>query len=156
MYQYLLLKTKNVPRDHLKKFEILFSLLDFADEKTPTGRPPHPRSALLNALIYKNLSGLPTLTDRARDLADHPQIAQICSVSSFPPKEGSFAFIKNTPNIVFQSVSENLIHQLMGLSQIKGRYISADSCPIKANLKENNPKTMSPIPLINPGLPKVI
>lgn len=141
MYQYLLLKTPNLPKGHLKKFEILFSLLDFHAQKASTGRPPHPRSALLNALIYKNLRGLPTLADLARDLTGHPQIAQICGLSSFPPKERFSAFLRDTPNIVFQSVAENLIHQLIDFGQIKGKYISVDSCPIVANVKENNLKT---------------
>lgn len=142
MYQPNLLLTKELSKEYIKKFELLFSLLKFPKERPrPRRRPPHPKYALLNALIYKNLRSIPTLLELSYEIKNYPQVAQICGFSSFPSIERFSSFLKDTPNQILQAIRENLVKELIALNQIKGRYISVDSCPIKANVKENNLKT---------------
>jgi len=142
MYQPNLLLAKELDKDYIKKFEILFSLLKFPHEPSgPKRRPPHPKYALLNALIYKNLRSIPTLLELSREIRNYPQVAQICGFSSFPSIERFSSFLKDTPNQVLQVTREALVKELISSGQIQGRYISVDSCPIKANVKENNLKT---------------
>jgi transposase len=141
-HQPNLLLTKELPNEYIKKFELLFSLLKFHKEHSkPKRRPPHPKYALLNGLIYKNLRSVPTLSELTSEIKNYPQIAQICGFSSFPSIERFSAFLKDTPNQILQSVRENLVKELISAGQIEGKYISVDSCPIKANVKENNLKT---------------
>jgi transposase len=143
MFQPNLLLTKELSKNYIKKFELLFSLLKFPSvgHSKPKRRPPHPQYALLNALIYKNLRSIPTLLELTSEIRNHPQVAQICGFSSFPSIERFSSFLKDTPNQILQTVRETLVKELVKLSQISGRYISVDSCPIKANVKENNLKT---------------
>ena len=155
MYQPNLLLTKELSKNYIKKFELLFSLLKLPKEPFKAKRrPPHPKYALLNALIYKNLRSVPTLLELTREIKNYPQVAQICGFSSFPSIERFSSFLKDTPNQIFQVTRENLAKELIGLSQINGRYISADSCPIKANVKENNLKTNVPNRFDKARIPK--
>ena len=142
MYQPNLFLAKEPNKDYIKKFELLFSMLKLPEYPfKPKRRPPHPKYAILNALIYKNLRSIPTLLELSREIKNYPQVAQICGFSSFPSIERFSSFLKDTPNQVLQVVRENLVKELKSLGQIQGRYVSADSCPIKANVKENNLKT---------------
>lgn len=132
----------------LKKYEILFdnlvcSRLEINLHKA--GRPPVPKSALLKALIYKNLKPLPTLLDLSVDLIDNPSAALKCGLnpSSNPDalKERFSSFLKDTPNDFLQAVKNSLVFELINLKQIAGEILSIDSCNILANVKENNLKT---------------
>lgn len=132
----------------LKKYEVLFDNLDCSPLETnlhKEDRPPVPKSALLKALIYKNLKPLPTLFDAAVDLIDNPSAALKCGLdpSSNPNalKERLSSFLKDTPNSLLQSVKNSLVFELINRKQIKGKILSIDSCNILANVKENNLKT---------------
>lgn len=142
MYRPNLLLTKELSKSYIQKFELLFSLLSLPyNHFGPKRRPPHPKYALLNALIYKNLRSIPTLSELTSEIKNYPQVAQVCGFSSFPSIERFSSFLRDTPNQVLQVARESLVKELISLGQIQGRYISADSCPIKANVKENNLKT---------------
>jgi hypothetical protein len=142
MYQPNLLLTKELSKSYIQKFELLFSLLKLPCECSgPKRRPPHPKYALLNALIYKNLRSVLTLSELASEIKNYPQVAQVCGFASFPSIERFSSFLKDTPNLVLAVTRDNLVRELIALGQIQGRYISCDSCPIKANVKENNLKT---------------
>jgi len=132
----------------LKKYELLFDNLECSPLKTTLcreGRPPVPKTALLKALIYKNLKPLPTLFDLAVDLIDNPSAALKCGLnpSSTPNalKERFSSFLKDTPNNLLQSLKNSLVFALMKRKQITGKILSIDSCNILANVKENNLKT---------------
>lgn len=142
MYQPNLLLTKELSKSYIQKFELLFSLISLPSGRpNPKRRPPHPKYALLNALIYKNLRSIPTLSELTSEIKNYPQVAQVCGFSSFPSIERFSSFLRDTPNQALQAVRESLVKELISLGQIQGRYISADSCPIKANVRENNLKT---------------
>lgn len=53
----------------------------------------------------------------------------------------SLVFLKEIPNELFQNIRLDLVDKLIQSNQIKGNYLSLDSCPILANVKENNLKT---------------
>jgi len=100
--QKLLFHPEVFSKDRLKKFELFFDTLNLRAPQKPIskGRRPTDKMSIIRALIFRNLRGLPTLTDLVVELLERPS-----------------------------------------LGQIKGKYLSLDNCPIKANVKENNLKT---------------
>ncbi len=141
MYQTNLIFTKETNLTYLRKLELFFSCLTIPEIGYITGRPPYPISAMVNAFIFKNLRGLPNLADLARELSCYPALSQVCGFSSFPNKERLSHFLKYTPHELFQGIRDNLIKELLRSGEIKGEYLSTDSCPIKSPVKENNLKT---------------
>lgn len=141
MFQPNLFFTKDPDPEYFKKIESIFTLLPTADIYPPIGRPPHPHSAMLNALIFKNLRGIPNLAELTREIRLYPALAQACGFKSFPSKERFSSFVKDTPNQFFQSIRKNLVKELFLLKEISGKYISIDSCPVISPVKQNNLKT---------------
>jgi len=141
MYQPNLIFTKDTNLTYLKKLELVFSCLDIPDKKYFTGRRPYPISAMVNALVFKNLRGLLNLADLTRELSCYPALTQACGFKSFPCKERFSHFLKYTPNELFQQIKESLIKELIALGEIKAEYLSTDSCPVKSPVRENNLKT---------------
>lgn len=141
MYQTNLMFTKETNLTYLRKLELIFSCLNIPEKAYFTGRPPYPISAMVNALVFKNLRGLLNLAEIARELNCYPALSQVCGFSSFPTKERFSHFLKYTPNELLQNIKENLIKELINLGEIKGKHLSTDSCPIKSPVKENNLKT---------------
>lgn len=141
MYQTNLLFTKETNLTYLRKLELVFSCLNIPEKAYITGRPPYPIRAMVNAFVFKNLRGLLTLTDLARELSCYPALSQVCGFHSFPNKERLSHFLKYTSQELFQSIKQNLIKELLHLGDIKGKYLSTDSCPVKSPVKQNNLKT---------------
>jgi hypothetical protein len=154
MYQPNLFLIKELSANYLKRFELIFSVLPSVDKSIGQGRPPHPYSAMLNALIFKNLRGLTTLTELTREINYYPGLAQLCGFESSPSKERFSSFLKDTPNQFFQSVREFLIRQLIKTRIISGQFVSTDSCPVFANVKQNNLKTNVPSRFDKSAIPK--
>lgn len=141
MFQSNLLLTPELSPLGLKRFELIFSALPDIDSSAATGRPPQPRSALLNALVLRNLRSIRTLSDLTRDISTYPAIAQVCGFRSSPSKERFSSFVRNTPNHFFQSIRQRLVKELLCLGIVSGDFLSTDSCPIKAPVRNNNLKT---------------
>lgn len=130
----------------LENFKILFSNLDAShlDIHPSTGRKPFSRQSLLRALIFKNLKGIPTLTELVTELKDNPSAALRCGfdiLRPLPSVERFSSFLKNEENKALQKIRIQLTHQLINLGIITGEYLSIDSSPISAHVKENNLKT---------------
>lgn len=130
----------------LQKYEILFSSLDTSPLQklySSTGRTPIPYEALLRSLIYKNIRTLPCISDLVRELHDNPNLAHAFGFNPFnlPCVENFSAFLQDTPNPILQDVKDLLIYELINIGEIKGIYISFDSCNIPSRVKENNLKT---------------
>jgi len=140
MYQTSLIFTKETNLTYLRKLELIFSCLNVPKKAYFTGRPPYPVWAMVNALVFKNLRGLLNLTELTRELKLYPALAQVCGFKSFPNKERFSHFLRYTPNELFQNIKENLIKELLRLGEIKAKYLSTDSCPIKSPVRENNLK----------------
>ncbi|NIR50360.1 transposase [candidate division KSB1 bacterium] len=130
----------------LESFQLLFEHLhQFQLTHTKaTGRKPIQREAILQALIFKSLKSISTLTELRRELHDNPSAALCCGFDirkPIPSVERFSAFLRETENKELAHIRNQLVHQLIELSIIDGKYSAIDSCPILANVKENNLKT---------------
>jgi len=133
----------------LRKYELLFETLESCLANCfPTktkGRPPTPKQALLNALIYKNLKQLPTLFDLASTLIDNPHLAIICGLlpkkNLYSLEERFSSLLKDIPNDLLQIIRMNLLKQLIQLKEVSGSFLSIDSAAVPVVVKENNLKT---------------
>jgi len=127
------------------RYEKLFSnLLTFPQDSPKRGRPPFSKLSLLNALIYSNLRGLPSLSELAFELKNNPIMAETLGFPAWeaPPSVERFShFLRSTHNEELQVIRLFLVHQLIEEKVITGESVSIDSCPIEANVRENNLKT---------------
>ena len=130
----------------LFQYEKLFSHLKYVpwDNQSKRGRPPYSKVSLFRALVYKNLRSLPTLSDLSFELGNNPAMAEILGFDPLkkPPSKERFShFLRSTPNEQFQEPRILLVRRLLERGAVTGKSIALDSCPIKANVKENNLKT---------------
>jgi len=112
-----------------------------------TGRTPFSQDAILRALIYKNLRGLPSLTDLVFELENNPVMADVLGFSlgrQAPSKERFSRFLRTSSHLDLQDVRLALVLHLMEEGVIAGKHLALDSCSILANVKENNLK--DPVP----------
>jgi len=159
MYQPVLFNLEDIFDKPLKKYELFFSVLDLSLlEKSPdVGRKPISRAAILRALIFKNLRSIASLSDLSAELYERPRLASILGFEPGDkpiPVERFSSYLKNVDNSLLQEVGVSLVKELIELKVIKGRYLSVDSCPIKANVKENNLKTNVRNRFVKERLPK--
>ena len=146
MQQHPLFNLEEIFDKPLRKYELFFSVLDLSslDKSSYVGRKPIKRSAIARALIFKNLRSVANLSDLSAELYERPALA---SILGFEPKDKPIpverfsCFLKDTDNKILQEIRITLVKKLIGLGIIKGKYLSVDSCPILANVKENNLKT---------------
>lgn len=127
-------------------YEKIFSLLpSFSDQtKKKRGRPSFSKDAIIQALIYKNLRGLPSLSELSFELKNNPFVADIIGFHAWetPPSIERFScFLRDTHNEKLQPLRRSLVQQLIDEKVITGKVIAMDSCAIEANVKENNLKT---------------
>ena len=145
--QELLFSIESVLDIHpLGNFKILFDKLnaDHLDSAYITGRKPFPQQSLLKAIIFKNLTGLPSLTDLSIALKNNPSAAIRCGFNILKPLAGAerfSEFLRNKNNNALQKIRIQLVHELISMGLIRGNYLSIDSCPQLAKVKENNLKT---------------
>ena len=144
--QGLLFSPGELSADSLRKYDLLFSVINTSllEEASCRGRPPFPRPALLRALLCKNVRCFPSLTELVTELNEHSTLSAKCGFDpskSTPSVERFSSFLHDTPNQTLQIIRINLVKQLAG--EITFKYLSADSCPIEANVKENNLKTIA-------------
>lgn len=142
MFQQFLFKPVIISRDQLKKFQILFANLPLLEILHYRGRRLlNPKFSFLYATIYKNLRGIANFTDILSEIKDIPDVKQLLGFNHLPNKERFSSFVRDTPNKFFQSIRETMVHELISLGEITGKYLSCDNCPIFANVKENNFRT---------------
>jgi len=146
MYQPALFNLEDIFDKPLRKYELFFSVLDFnlLEKSASVGRKPISRTAILRALIFKNLRSIASLSDLSVELYERPRLASILGFvpgDKSVPVERFSSYLKNADNSLLQEVRVSLVRKLIELKVIKGKYLSVDSCPIKANVKENNLKT---------------
>jgi hypothetical protein len=146
MVQHPLFNLEEIFDRPLRRYELFFSVLDLSSlDKSPgVGRKPVKRSAIAKALIFKNLKSIPNLSDLSAELYERPLLVSILGFEQGNrpiPVERFSCFLKDTDNKVLQEIRISLVRELTGLGIIKGKYLSVDSCPIMANVKENNLKT---------------
>ena len=127
------------------QYESLFqNLPSLALRQNQRGRPPLPKDALLRAFIYKALRRLKTLTDLAFEFHNNPTVCQVVGFNPYvrPPSVERFSqFIRNTPHSALQEVRSQLVQTLLEEGVVPGKHLAMDSCPILADVRENNLKT---------------
>lgn len=129
----------------LKKYDALFQAFDIIYDRPDFpifGRKGYPRSAYLKALIYKQSANIKYISDLVRDLESRPVLAEMCGFDTgkIPDASQFSRFLAGTNNTdieeLFHSSGKLLVeHKIASLD-----VIIADSKPIKANTKHNNPK----------------
>ena len=146
MYQHPLFDLEDIFDKPLRRYELFFSVFDLSllEKSSGVGRKPISRTAILRALIFKNLRSIASLSDLSAELYERPALASILGFEPGDkpiPVERFSSYLKGTDNTLLQEVRVSLVRKLIELKIIKGNYLSLDSCPIKANVKENNLKT---------------
>ena len=146
MQQHPLFNLEEIFDKPLRKYELFFSVLDLSnlDKSSCVGRKPIRKSAIARALIFKNLKSIANLSDLSTELFERPALASILGFEPGDrpvPVERFSCFLKDTDNKVLQEIRISLVRKLLRFGIIKGKYLSVDSCPILANVKENNLKT---------------
>jgi hypothetical protein len=146
MVQHPLFNPEEIFDRPMKKYELFFSVIDLSslDKGQTVGRKPVKRSAIARALIFKNLKSISSLSDLSAELYERPTLASILGFEPGEkpiPVERFSCFLKDMDNKILQEVRISLVKKLIECKIIKGKYLSADSCPILANVKENNLKT---------------
>ena len=130
----------------LQNFKMLFRNLKTSnlDQNYTTGRKPFSGKSLLRTIIFKNLKGIPTLSELKTTFEDNPSAAIRCGfniLKPLPSVERFSSFLRDTSNSDLQKIRISLVHELIKLNIISGNYLSIDSCPIISKIKENNLKT---------------
>jgi uncharacterized protein YoaH (UPF0181 family) len=127
------------------RYEKLFENLPKLEEKTKSrGRRPINRNSLLKALIYKAIRRLASLSDLVFELNNNPSMAHALGFNPLKPApsvERFSSFLHDTYNHELQQVRIALVQSLIEHGIIRGDAIAIDSCPVVAQLRENNLKT---------------
>jgi hypothetical protein len=102
----------------LENFRIFFDNLkaDQLNHEYCTGRKPFFRQSLVKAIILKNLSALPTLSNLAIALRNNPNAAIRCGfniVKPLPSVERYSEFLRDSNHAALQKILIHLIHQLI-------------------------------------------
>jgi transposase len=130
---------------HPVRYDLLFERLPhLEEERAGTGRPPFSSDTLLKGLIYKAIRGIRHLTELAFELHNNSAIRPILGLSLYksgPSVERFSRFLRSADNQILQSVRKKLLLELIQEKVIEGTSISLDSCPIPAQVKQNNLKT---------------
>ena len=129
----------------LKKYDALFQAFDMIYDRPDFpafGRKGYPRSAYLKALIYKQSETIKYISDLIRDLESRPLLAEMCGfdTGNIPDASQFLRFLSTTPNTVIKEFFHNSGKLLVEKGVASLDVIIADSKPIKANTKHNNPK----------------
>ncbi|MBC8389203.1 MAG: DDE transposase [Actinobacteria bacterium] len=146
MYQHPLFNLEEIFDRPLRRYELFFSVLDLSllDKGPGVGRKPINRAAILKALIFKNLRSIASLSDLSTELFERPALASVLGFEPGDrpiPVERFSCFLKDIDNKLLGQIRVSLVRKLIQLKIIKGKYLAVDSCPILANVKENNLKT---------------
>ena len=129
----------------LKKYDALFQAFDMIYNRPDFpvfGRKGYPRSAYLKALIYKQSATIKCISELVRDLESRPVLAEMCGFDAgvIPDASQFSRFLSKTTNTVIKELFHNSGKLLVEHELVSLDVIIADSKPIKANTKHNNPK----------------
>lgn len=125
-------------------YDAIFQHLDLSalkEHMPKTGRRPFSRQAICRALVYKNLKAIKTLSELVFELSTNLGMTYILGFDKEPPSRHRFEeFLHNIPNESLQEIRKTQIKTLIKTGIINGKYLSIDSTPIVAWVKQNNPK----------------
>ena len=149
MKNLLLFKAEDLPPR--VRYEKLFeNLPPLPALPKATGRTPFSQDAILRALIYKNLRGLPSLTDLVFELENNPVMADVLGFSlvrQAPSKERFSRFLRTSSHPDLQDVRLALVRRLMEEGVIAGKHLALDSCSIHGKRQGKQSQRPGPRPI---------
>ena len=110
-----------------------------------TGRPSE-KEALLCSFVVMKCEGFSQITDLVDYLNNNLLIASYCGFNIMKPLPSYWTFerfIKGLDNQVLQDIMKHQVLKLTKFGIIDTSFIGLDSTPIRANTKQNNPKSFS-------------
>lgn len=128
-----------------QKYDALFQAFDMiysGPDYPEFGRKGYPRSAYLKALIYKQCEHIKFNSDLIRDLESRPVLCEMCgfSIGKLPGESQFSRFPKRIKNSEIEAMLHASGKILFENDVISLDVLIADSKPVKANTKHNNPK----------------
>ena len=139
-------------RFHLKtsifytKYDALFLAVESAWEKIPhparPGRIGYGELTFLKALIYKNAQAIKSIPELLRDLESRPVLCEMIGFApgQLPDSSRFYTFLAKTKNSELQAVHHAATQTLIDDNIVSLNLLIADSKPVMANTKHNNPK----------------
>ena len=129
----------------LKKYDAIFQAFEmiYNEPNFPAfGRKGYPRSAYLKALIYKQSATIKCISELVRDLKSRPFLAEMCGfdTGNIPDASQFSRFLSKTPNTFIKKLLHKSGKLLVKHEVATHDVVIADSKPIQANTKHNNPK----------------
>lgn len=138
------------PQNLIDFYSNLFDNLNLSNfqEYLPSkfGPKGFSRHALLRAFIVMKCEKFALLTDLKDFLNNNLKIAHLCGFDILKPLPSYTVFqrfIKNLSNDTLKEIFKNQVLELKKLGVISPEFVSLDSTPIKANTKQNNPKSFT-------------
>jgi len=131
-----------------REYDALFSALDltaFPCANTGRGRPGYSPRAMLRAFIVKHRQALKTVPDLIKFLDTQPMLTQMCgfAAGALPDESQFYRFLSDTPNSKLQHLHLEANQKLVDKEVVKLDQFVADSKPVKAATRHNNPKNPS-------------
>ncbi len=128
------------------KYESLFLALEesFASvaKKRDSGHIGYGDLAYLKALVYKHAEEIKSIPELLRNLACNPVICEMIGLQydSLPDSSRFYAFLAKTKNSEIQTIHHAAVQSLIGGGVVSLDVLIADSKPVMANTRHNNPK----------------
>jgi hypothetical protein len=130
-----------------RKYDAIFQAVELAishssSQEAALGRKGYGFTGFTKALVYKHQQSIKSVPELLRDLESRPIIAEMCGFlhGKLPDDSRFYEFLKKTNNSKFQEILHASGKILEANKAISLDVLIADSKPVKANTKHNNPK----------------
>lgn len=131
-----------------KFYDELFINLDLScipTQNSKFGRASYSNHSMICAFIVMKCEGFSQISDLHDYLSNNLIIAHYCGfdISRELPSYAKFTrFIREFDNDMFQTIMQSLMLKAADLSLIDLSFIALDATPVKANVSNNNPKSL--------------
>jgi len=138
-------QVKNLPI--VKKYEAIFSQLDMShipEFNYRVGADGTSQHALIRAFIIKSLESLNEVSALIRFLEANPALVYLCNFryGIIPHNSQFYRFLKKTPHSLIEEILIKTNKTLIKQGVLSHDIVVADSKPVKALTKNNNPKNI--------------
>lgn len=139
-------------RFHLKtstfyvKYDALFLAVEAAWEKNPRnkrpGRTGYGELSFLKALIYKHAQSIKSIPELLRDLESRPVLCEMIGFTpgQLPDASRFYTYLAQNNNSKLENIHHAAVKLLLDAEVVSLDILIADSKPVMANTKHNNPK----------------
>lgn len=139
-------------RFHLKtsafyrKYDALFLAAEAAWEKIPrhkhAGRTGYGNLAFIKSFIYKHAQAIKSVPELLRDLESRPVLCEMIGFTpgQLPDASRFYVFLAQTNNSELEEIHHSAVKMLLDAEVVSLDILIADSKPVMANTKHNNPK----------------